>query len=257
MIRAVLLASATVTSMSEGVLVTDRQGRARLVNPALRDLFGLPPDAEAASVLDLARQPLLGDLISTVLASRRSGSTELELLEPAARTLALFASPLGDGDGVVVVVRDVTEAGDEMQFAVPIRNRVRQHLHPLLEHGHRSGQHVLGAAEGERRRLDVRPVIDDGIVVDHLADQRDGHRGQGLRTRQADLALGRHDDRRQEDHRAQPGRRRLALLRAGSAVGDGGFHPALPALVRRGDARRGGCGGERTLKMSLVAGDYD
>ena len=102
--------SATVTSMSEGVLVTDRQGRARLVNPALREMFGLSRGAEAASVLDLARQPRLEDLIASVLASRRSGSIELELLEPTPRSLALFASSLGGGEGVVVVARDVTEA---------------------------------------------------------------------------------------------------------------------------------------------------
>ena len=57
--------------------------------------------------------------------------------------------------------------------------------------------------------------------------------GQRLRPRDADLALGCHDDRGQADHRAQPGGRRLALLRAGSAVVDGRFHAAFPALVRR------------------------
>lgn len=102
--------SATVTSMSEGVLVTDRNGRARLVNPALRDMFGLPHDVETAAVLDLARQPRLADLIATTLATRTAGSTDLELLEPAPRSLALFASPLGGGEGAVVVARDVTEA---------------------------------------------------------------------------------------------------------------------------------------------------
>ena len=62
-------------------------------------------------------------------------------------------------------------------------------------------------------------------------------RRQGLRPREPDLALGRHDDRGQGDHRAQPGGRRLALLRARAAVAvDGDFHAAFPALVRRRDA---------------------
>ena len=52
-----------------------------------------------------------------------------------------------------------------------------------------------------------------------------------------DLALGRHDDRGQGDHRAQPGGRGLALLRARPAVAvDGAVHATVPRLVRRRDA---------------------
>ncbi|KAB2967258.1 MAG: HAMP domain-containing protein, partial [Thermoanaerobaculia bacterium] len=102
--------SATVASMSEGVLVVDRHGRGRLVNPAFRELFGLPAATDAAEVLGLARVARLDDLIATTLDSDRPAAAELERLEPAARTLALFASPLAPDEGVVVVARDVTEA---------------------------------------------------------------------------------------------------------------------------------------------------
>ena len=54
-----------------------------------------------------------------------------------------------------------------------------------------------------------------------------------------DLALGRHYGRRQDDHRAQPGGRRLAVLRARAALGvDGIVYPGVPRLVRRGHAPR-------------------
>ena len=49
---------------------------------------------------------------------------------------------------------------------------------------------------------------------DHLARERVGCRGQGLRSRRSDVAVGRDDDRGQEDHRAQSGRRGFAFLRA-------------------------------------------
>jgi two-component system phosphate regulon sensor histidine kinase PhoR len=102
--------SATVASMTEGVLVADRHGRGRLVNPAFRELFGLPAQAPPDEVLQLAREARLDDLIAATLASRRAASAELERLEPAGRILALFASPLAPDEGVVVVARDVTEA---------------------------------------------------------------------------------------------------------------------------------------------------
>jgi hypothetical protein len=39
----------------------------------------------------------------------------------------------------------------------------------------RAEQHVLGAAECESRHLDVRPVVDDRVAIEHLADQRPHH----------------------------------------------------------------------------------
>lgn len=101
---------ATVASMSEGVLVTDARGQARLVNPSFRALFGVSGDAPAASLLALVRQPRLDDLIASALGSGQSVSAELELPEPAPRSLALLATPLAGGEGLVVVARDVTEA---------------------------------------------------------------------------------------------------------------------------------------------------
>ena len=61
---------ATVASMSEGVLVVDSRGGARLVNPAFRETFGLPADTPVEAALDLAREPRLGDLIAEVLRRR-------------------------------------------------------------------------------------------------------------------------------------------------------------------------------------------
>jgi two-component system phosphate regulon sensor histidine kinase PhoR len=101
---------ATVASMSEGVLVTDARGQARLVNPSFRALFGVAADAAAPDLLGLVRQPRLDDLIASALGSGQPVSAELDLPEPAPRALALLATPLAGGEGLVVVARDVTEA---------------------------------------------------------------------------------------------------------------------------------------------------
>src|SRR5690606_33801998 len=99
----------TVASMAEGVLVADSSGRTRLFNPALATLLGVPADTPPAGFLALARQPQLDDLIAATLASRQPTSVELELLQPDERSLLLLARPLGAGEGVVVVARDVSE----------------------------------------------------------------------------------------------------------------------------------------------------
>ncbi len=102
--------AATVSSMSEGVLVTDRSGVGRLVNPAFRSLFGLGADARAGEVLDLVREPRLGDLIQRVLLGGTADSEVLERVEPEPRSLALLAAPLTGDRGAVIVARDITEA---------------------------------------------------------------------------------------------------------------------------------------------------
>lgn len=101
---------ATVASMTEGVLVTDRKGQPQLVNPAMRELFALPADTPARRFLELARQPRFDDLVRGTLALHSGGSTEIEILEPVARSLVLLSTPLGSDEGVVVVARDVTAA---------------------------------------------------------------------------------------------------------------------------------------------------
>jgi two-component system phosphate regulon sensor histidine kinase PhoR len=103
--------------MAEGVLVVDRAGRPLLANAAFRALFDLPAAAPAAALLDLAREPRLGDLVTAALASGSTRGIELERVVSSAaaaasvsRRLALVATPLSVGGGVVLVARDVTEA---------------------------------------------------------------------------------------------------------------------------------------------------
>lgn len=102
--------SATVAGMTEGVLVTDARGKVRLANPAFCEIFGVPANAPARDVLDLAREPRLIDLVQQVLADGTERTRDLERMEPVRRTLALAGSKLGEQEGVVVVVRDVTES---------------------------------------------------------------------------------------------------------------------------------------------------
>ncbi|MEO8274797.1 MAG: ATP-binding protein [Thermoanaerobaculia bacterium] len=101
---------ATVAGMNEGVLVTDGRGRVRLLNPAFREIFGVPANASLTDALDLAREPRMLDLISQVLSDGVERALTIERMEPVRRTLELAASTLGAQEGAVVVARDITEA---------------------------------------------------------------------------------------------------------------------------------------------------
>jgi two-component system phosphate regulon sensor histidine kinase PhoR len=99
---------AILASMSEGVLVTGPDGRARFANAALRRLLGLAGDVAGRSPLELSRQPPLERLVAATLRSGEAGSGEMVLHAPERRTLALTTAALADRRGAVVVARDIT-----------------------------------------------------------------------------------------------------------------------------------------------------
>ena len=130
---------AIVRSMSDGVLVTDREGRALLTNPELRRLFGLARDPRGRLPLEIARLPDLAELVQATLERGEGFTVTTEVRQPERRILALSSAALSpprgpraaagggepgthgfDPDGIhgaVVVARDITQATrlDEMR----------------------------------------------------------------------------------------------------------------------------------------------
>lgn len=127
---------AIVHSMSDGVLVTDREGRALLVNPEFRKLFRLEGDPTGRLPLEMARQPELAKLVEATLRRGESFNVVVELRQPEHRVLALTSAALAPApnhrrpqerppeafdpagtQGAVVAARDVTQAMriDEMR----------------------------------------------------------------------------------------------------------------------------------------------
>ena len=175
----------TVASMAEGVLVTDREGRGRLANPAFRSLFRLGAETPAEEVLELARQPRLDDLVAATLANRHPGAADLELLDPAPRHLALHASPLSGGEGAVVVARDVTEAAllDRMRkdFVANVSHElktplaaIRGYAESLAEGGalddRATAERFSARILGQCRRLGA--LLDDLLTLSRLEGAR-------------------------------------------------------------------------------------
>jgi len=127
---------AIVHSMSDGVLVTDREGRALLVNPEFCELFRLEGDLRGRLPLEIARQPELAQLVEATLRRGESLNVVVELRQPERRLLALTSAALAPAptqnrasgrppgafdpegpQGAVVAARDVTQAMriDEMR----------------------------------------------------------------------------------------------------------------------------------------------
>lgn len=98
-----------VSSMREGVLVTDAEGFVRLANPAFRDLFDINDEVDGRTPLELTRQKELEDLIIRTLTTGEPQVVEIEVHRHTGRTITLAATNLGGSVGAIVVARDVTE----------------------------------------------------------------------------------------------------------------------------------------------------
>lgn len=100
---------AVVSSMGEGVLVTDSEGFVWLANEAFKEIFGIRGETSDRSPLELTRQTQLEDLIVSTLVNGKGSTSEIQLQGLPSRHVALSSTPLGEGLGAVVVARDITD----------------------------------------------------------------------------------------------------------------------------------------------------
>jgi len=99
-----------LSSMAEGVLVVDRQGRAVFANASFRRILGVEGKVEGLMPLEITRRGELAALIEKTLGNGKPLQTEVEMHSPKHRILALSSAVLaGESGGAVVVLRDVTE----------------------------------------------------------------------------------------------------------------------------------------------------
>jgi two-component system phosphate regulon sensor histidine kinase PhoR len=100
-----------LASMTEGVLVVDRHGRAVSANPSFYRLLEVTDEVAGKQPLEITRRAELVQLVEDSLAGRPAGHREIELRGREPRSLSLTSVGLaGTESGVVVVVRDTTEA---------------------------------------------------------------------------------------------------------------------------------------------------
>lgn len=177
---------AIVRSMSDGVLVTDRSGRALLANPELRRLFGLSDDVVGRTMLELSRRSELSELVTATLESGEARQAVVDMRIRGRRTIALASTPLsgGDGDhgiqGVVVVARDTTSTTrlDEMRrdFVANVSHELKTPLSAIRAYAEtlRDGalddppaaERFVGRLIEQSRRLQA--LLDDLLTLSRL-----------------------------------------------------------------------------------------
>lgn len=101
---------AILSSMSEGVLITDTRRRATRVNPAFEKIFNLDSDPVGKSVPEIVRDPVLEEALAEVLGDAVKTRFE-EQIRVGDRTLLARLSRLespGKVMGAVIVFHDIT-----------------------------------------------------------------------------------------------------------------------------------------------------
>jgi two-component system phosphate regulon sensor histidine kinase PhoR len=101
---------AILSSMIEGVLVVDEQGRLQLVNEAARRILKLERESLDRSYVEAIRHPGIVEHIGRALAGDDTGGLELSVTRDTTRTLVARVTPVvAAGRGAVLVMHDITE----------------------------------------------------------------------------------------------------------------------------------------------------
>ena len=97
---------AMISSMEEGVIPIDADGRIEGANAAARSLFELRDAPQGLRLWEVIRLPGLEDASLKALRERTPVRDDFEV---GARVLSVRLSPVSDGQGVVLVAHDITE----------------------------------------------------------------------------------------------------------------------------------------------------
>jgi two-component system phosphate regulon sensor histidine kinase PhoR len=101
---------AILSSMVEGVLVVDDQGRLQHVNDAARRMLNIHHDALNHSYLQAIRHPGIVEQLSRVLEGDNPAGLELSVTRDVTRTLVARVAPVvAAGRGAVLVLHDITD----------------------------------------------------------------------------------------------------------------------------------------------------
>jgi len=101
---------AILSSMIEGVLAVDEQGRLQLVNDAARRLLKVEKAAINHSYVEAIRHPGIVEHIGRALAGGETSTLELSVTRDTTRTLMAQVAPVVTaGRGAVLVMHDITE----------------------------------------------------------------------------------------------------------------------------------------------------
>jgi two-component system, OmpR family, phosphate regulon sensor histidine kinase PhoR len=102
---------ATLSGMTEGVLVVDRDGKLQLLNNAAQAMLKVDASAIGRAYVEVIRHPDISAQLRTALGGEEPGGRELSMARDPGRTYVARAAPVtpDGGGGAVLVLHDITD----------------------------------------------------------------------------------------------------------------------------------------------------
>ncbi len=174
--------------MIEGLVVLDSEGRIRLINQAVENLFQLNAEARGRTLLEAFRRHELQDLANRASAQGQALGLELTLDGPSPRCLAINATAFHDTGGtqrgVILVFHDVTRLNEleatRREFVANVSHELRTpitiikgYVETLLDGARNDPQlslKFLQTIEKHTNRLTF--LIEDLLTISQLEEGR-------------------------------------------------------------------------------------
>jgi len=164
---------AVISSMEEGVIPLDGDGRILGVNAAGRTLFGLRDDPQGLKLWEVIRLPGLEEAASRALQNRTPVTDSFEVGD---RVLSVRLAPVSDGRGAVLVAHDITEDRRydtlRKEFVANVSHELRTPLSVVQGYVETL---IEGAWKEEKSALEFLTIIDKNVrrlsaIVSDLLD---------------------------------------------------------------------------------------
>lgn len=159
-----------LSSMFEGIMVTDERGQILLVNPSIRKMLALEADPIGKKPIEVIRYITVQEVVDQILETKQGLVTnEIRINLPEERVLQVNGAPImrdGNLEGVVLVFHDITR--------LRLLERIRQDFVANVSHELRT---PISSIKGYSETLlegamDDKAVLRDFIKVIHQESQR-------------------------------------------------------------------------------------